>query len=70
MLENLVDWLRLATIDDLVKAGLHESLTKVINTIHDIGGAIRRAYFDFREEQVMQMLQGASQRQVQTQGNA
>jgi uncharacterized alpha-E superfamily protein len=67
LLENLVDWLRLATIDDLVKSGLHESLTQVIDKIHDIGGAIRRAYFDFREEQVMQMLQGASQKQVQKQ---
>ena len=36
-LENLVDWLRLATIDDFVKAGLHESLTQVINTTIEIG---------------------------------
>lgn len=49
MLEHLVDWLRLATIDDLVKTGLHESLTKVIDRIHDIGEAIRRSYFDFDE---------------------
>ena len=69
MLENLVDWLRLATIDDLVKAGLHESLTMVIDRIHDIGGAFRRVYFDFHQEKMMQMLQGASQRQVQTQTN-
>lgn len=67
MLENLVDWLRLATIDDLVKAGLHESLTKVIDRIHDIGGALRRVYFDFHEEQMMQVLRGASQKHVQTQ---
>ncbi len=68
VLENLVDWLRLATIDDVVKAGLHESLTKVINTIHDIGGAIHRSYFDFNQEQVMEMLNGAKagQGQVQT----
>jgi uncharacterized alpha-E superfamily protein len=59
MLENLVDWLQLATIDDLVKAGLHESLTRVINTIHDIGGAVHRAYFDFDEVKMMEMLNGA-----------
>jgi uncharacterized alpha-E superfamily protein len=63
VLENLVDWLRLATIDDLVRAGLHESLTRVIDKIHDIGGAIGRTYFEFREEKVMQMLQGAKQKQ-------
>ena len=58
MSENLVDWLQLTTIDDLVKAGLHESLTRVINTIHDIGGAVRRSYFDFDQEHVMEMLNG------------
>ena len=50
MLENLVDWLCLATIDDLVKVGLHESLTEVIDKIHDIGGAIHRLVFRFRPE--------------------
>ena len=67
VLENLVDWLRLATIDDLVKIGLHEALTKVINAIHDIGGAIHRTYFDFDQERVMAMLNGAKQTQSQTQ---
>ena len=57
LLENLVDWLRLATIDDLVKAGLHESLTRVIDKIHDIGDAIRRTYFDFDQERIMLSLQ-------------
>jgi uncharacterized alpha-E superfamily protein len=68
VLENLVDWLRLATIDDLVKVGLHESLTKVINTIHEIGEAIRHTYFDFDQEQVMATLNGAKQTQSQKQG--
>ena len=58
LLENLVDWLSLATIDDLVKAGLHESLTQVIDKIHDIGGAIHRMYFDFDQERVLEMLSG------------
>jgi uncharacterized alpha-E superfamily protein len=61
MLENLIDWLRLATIDDLVKAGLHESLTKVINAIHDIGSGIRRSYFDFDQERVMEMMSNGQQ---------
>lgn len=63
LLENLVDWLRLATIDDLVKAGLHESLTKVIDKIHDIGGALTRTYFAFDQERVVEMMQGQSQAQ-------
>jgi uncharacterized alpha-E superfamily protein len=64
MLENLIDWLSLATIDDLVRSGLHESLTNVIDKIHDIGGAISRTYFNFDQERLMEMLQG----QTQTQG--
>jgi uncharacterized alpha-E superfamily protein len=67
MLENLVDWLSLATIDDLVKSGLHESLTSVIDKIHDIGGAISRTYFDFDQERVMEMLSGAKNTQGQMQ---
>ena len=55
-LENLIAWLRLATIDDFVKAGLHESLTSVINTIHEIGDAIRRTYFDFDQVQMIARL--------------
>jgi uncharacterized alpha-E superfamily protein len=70
LLENLVDWLSLATIDDLVKAGLHESLTQVIDKIHDIGGALHRMYFDFDQERVMEMLQGQTQTQSQTQSQA
>lgn len=61
LLENLVDWLSLATIDDFVKSGLHESLTTVIDKIHDIGVAISQTYFDFDQERVMEMLQGQTQ---------
>ena len=28
------------------RAGLHESLTRVVNSIHDVGEAVDRAYFD------------------------
>jgi uncharacterized alpha-E superfamily protein len=61
LLENLLAWLTLATIDDLVKAGLHESLTQVIDRIHDIGGAISRTYFHFDQERVMEMLMNGNQ---------
>lgn len=46
-LDSLIDWLNLATIDDMVRVGLHESLTSVINRIHDLGLAAHRTYFDF-----------------------
>ena len=46
--DHLVDWLHSSTIDDFVTGGLHESLTKVVDTIHDIGDSIHSTYFDFR----------------------
>jgi uncharacterized alpha-E superfamily protein len=60
-LEMLLDWLNLATIDDLVKSGLHESLTKVIDKIHVIGAAIARTYFGFDQERVMAILMNGDQ---------
>jgi uncharacterized alpha-E superfamily protein len=45
-LDRLVNWLEGSSIDKLVKAGLHEALTKVVNGIHGIGEAIHRTYFD------------------------
>jgi uncharacterized alpha-E superfamily protein len=60
-LDMLIDWLNLATIDDLVKAGLHESLTRVIDKIHDIGAAISRTYFGFDQERVLAMLMNGEQ---------
>jgi uncharacterized alpha-E superfamily protein len=45
---SLIGWLQLVNIEDLVRAGLHESLTSVIDRIHDVGGAIHRTYFDFQ----------------------
>ena len=45
---NLIGWLQLVNIDDLVRAGLHESLTSVIDRIHDLGHAIHHTYFDFQ----------------------
>lgn len=45
-LDILTRWLNLVKIDDFVKAGLHEELTKVIDSIHHVGEAIHRTYFD------------------------
>jgi uncharacterized alpha-E superfamily protein len=49
-LDALVTWLNLIDINDVVRSGLHESLTKVVNRIHEIGGIIHRTYFDVRLE--------------------
>jgi uncharacterized alpha-E superfamily protein len=47
-LDGLVRWLNLVKIDDFVRAGLHEELTRVINQTHEVGDAIHRTYFDVR----------------------
>jgi uncharacterized alpha-E superfamily protein len=62
-LDLLIDWLNLVTIDDLVRGGLHESLTRVINRIHDLGAAIHRTFFDLR----LEMAEPAPQKQTQWQ---
>ncbi len=41
----LIEWLDNRAIPDLVAAGLHESLTYVVDTVHAIGGAISKVYF-------------------------
>jgi uncharacterized alpha-E superfamily protein len=45
-LESLLTWLNLIDINDVVRAGLHETLTSVVNRVHEIGEAIHRTYFD------------------------
>jgi uncharacterized alpha-E superfamily protein len=47
-LNALLGWLQLVTIDDLVRTGLHEALTRVVDQIHETGEAIDKTYFDFR----------------------
>lgn len=47
---DLVGWLHLVRIDDLLPAGLHDALTNIVNRIHEIGDAVRRTYFDVRME--------------------
>jgi uncharacterized alpha-E superfamily protein len=49
-LDSIMRWLNLTKIDDFVRAGLHEELTRVINRIHEIGDAIHRTFFDVRVE--------------------
>jgi uncharacterized alpha-E superfamily protein len=49
-LHSLARWLNLVKIDDFIRAGLHEELTRVINRIHQVGEAIHRTFFDVRVE--------------------
>jgi hypothetical protein len=42
----LIDWLDAKKIEELVRDGLHEAPTSVVNTIHNIGDALHRTYFD------------------------
>jgi uncharacterized alpha-E superfamily protein len=66
-LDLIIDWLNLVTIDDLVRSGLHESLTRVIDRIHDLGDAIRRTFFDLSLEMAEPIEQSNRQRQEQWQ---
>jgi uncharacterized alpha-E superfamily protein len=50
LMDALVDWLNLVTVDDLVRTGLHESLTSVIDRTHEIGDAVHRTFFDVSTE--------------------
>lgn len=45
-LQQLLGWLQLIKINDAIEAGLHDTLTNVINSIHDLGRAIHGTYFD------------------------
>ncbi len=46
LLAELTGWLEGTTIAEVIRTGLHESLTRVVDTIHDVGKAIHRTYFD------------------------
>jgi uncharacterized alpha-E superfamily protein len=65
LLDKLVDWLNEASIEVLVRNGLHESLTRVINHIHQIGEAIHSTYFDIRHHPVDTQANGFFQTQSQ-----
>ena len=46
-IREMIDWLVAQSIDDIVRGGLHEALTRVVNATHQIGAAIHSAYFEF-----------------------
>jgi len=46
VLRDLIAWIERHAIEDLVRAGLHEALTRVVNEIHQIGDVIHRVYFE------------------------
>jgi len=50
LLDDLLGWLHGTDIAEVIRAGLHESLTKVVNSVHDIGDAIPRCYFDVKAQ--------------------
>lgn len=45
-IDALLTWLKLVDIQEMVRSGLHESLTIVVNRIHAIGASVHRTYFD------------------------
>jgi uncharacterized alpha-E superfamily protein len=44
--DELLGWFDRMTIQQVIKDGLHESLTHVVNTTHEIGDAVYKSYFD------------------------
>ncbi len=44
--QDLADWLEAKRIDGLLRDGLHESLTHVVNSIHELGETVHQTYFD------------------------
>jgi uncharacterized alpha-E superfamily protein len=45
-LRELLVWLEGTTIDVMVRNGLHEELTRVVNSVHSLGDTIHKTYFD------------------------
>ena len=45
-MHDLIEWLDANSGDDFVRSGLHEALTKVVNSIHAVGDAVHATYFD------------------------
>ncbi|MGL6076663.1 MAG: alpha-E domain-containing protein [Fimbriiglobus sp.] len=45
-LAELHEWIQQHDIRSMVQAGLHESLTHIVDSIHNIGDAIQQTYFD------------------------
>jgi uncharacterized alpha-E superfamily protein len=68
-LDSLLTWLNLVDIHDVIKAGLHESLTYVVNRTHEIGDAIHRTYFDVRHHPLLPAKPAQEQRQEANAGS-
>ena len=45
-LEDLLGWLDATDIQQVIKMGLHEGLTHVVNATLEVGGAVYKSYFD------------------------
>ena len=52
-LADFAGWLGGLTIADVIRAGLHETLTEVVDRTHDVGEAVRRTYFDVQMRPVV-----------------
>jgi uncharacterized alpha-E superfamily protein len=64
-LAELETWIQSNDIEAMIRTGLHESLTHVVDSIHTIGEAIQRTYFD--GSRALASLQSQAQGQKQTQ---
>ncbi len=64
-LRVLLEWMDAQTISDVIRDGLHETLTHVVDAVHDIGESIHRTFFaaEFRPPQSTQSQDGRGQTQ-------
>jgi uncharacterized alpha-E superfamily protein len=67
-LDELLQWLDSREILDLIRGGLHESLTYVVDSIHSIGSAIDETYFAGQIRPAQDQKPTPTQSQTQTQG--
>lgn len=49
-IDSLTSWLNHRDISAVIKEGLHETLTIVVNRIHEIGAIIHQTYFDIQSQ--------------------
>ncbi|OWK36781.1 alpha-E domain-containing protein [Fimbriiglobus ruber] len=66
-LYELATWVHGQTIQDVIKLGLHEALTIVVDGIHDVGKAIFQTYFDVSVVPAVTQKDKKPVRQTQTQ---
>lgn len=51
-IDALAGWLNSIEINEVIRLGLHEVLTRVVDTIHEIGDTIRTTYFDVQMQRI------------------